>query len=87
VKSRCDDRNANGLPKSGILAYTHYDIYPMTRFELNMIIYFTDFINGYVAERGAFIGVPAPLHAKMNDLVHRVERGEVKPGADLIAGW
>lgn len=47
----------------------------------------TDFINGYVAERGAYIGVPAPLHARMNDLVHRVERGEAKPGADLIAGW
>ena len=47
----------------------------------------TDFINGYVAERGAYIGVPAPLHVKMNDLVHRVERGEVKPSADLIAGW
>jgi 2-dehydropantoate 2-reductase len=47
----------------------------------------TDFINGYVAERGAFIGVPAPLHAKMNELVHRVERGEAKPSADLIAGW
>ncbi|MGE0558081.1 MAG: ketopantoate reductase family protein [Burkholderiales bacterium] len=47
----------------------------------------TDFINGYVAERGAFIGVPAPLHTKMNDLVHRVERGEVKASADLINGW
>jgi 2-dehydropantoate 2-reductase len=47
----------------------------------------TDFINGYVAERGQFIGVPAPLHAKMNDLVRRVERGEAKPGAELIAGW
>jgi len=47
----------------------------------------TDFINGYVAERGAYIGVPAPLHAKMNDLVHRVERGEDKPSAALIKGW
>ena len=36
---------------------------------------------------GAYIGVPAPLHTKMNDLVHRVERGEVKPSAELIAGW
>jgi len=38
----------------------------------------TDYINGYVAERGAFIGVPALLHEKMNDLVRRVERGEIK---------
>jgi 2-dehydropantoate 2-reductase len=47
----------------------------------------TDFINGFVAERGAGIGVPAPLHAKMNELVRRVERREVKPSPDLIAGW
>jgi len=47
----------------------------------------TDFINGYVAERGAYIGVPAPLHVKMNDLVHRVERGEAQSSAELIKGW
>jgi 2-dehydropantoate 2-reductase len=47
----------------------------------------TDFINGYVAARGAEIGVPAPLHARMNELVKRVERGEVKPSPDLISGW
>ena len=47
----------------------------------------TEDINGYVAERGAYIGVPAPLHSKMNELVLRVERGEVKPSADLIEGW
>ena len=39
----------------------------------------TDFINGYIAARGAEIGVPAPIHAKMHDAVKRVERGEVKP--------
>ena len=47
----------------------------------------TDFINGFVAERGAGIGVPAPLHAKMNEAVKRVERGEAKPSPDLVAGW
>lgn len=47
----------------------------------------TDFINGYVAARGAEIGVPAPLHARMNELVKRVERGEVKPSPELISGW
>jgi 2-dehydropantoate 2-reductase len=46
----------------------------------------TDFINGYVAARGAEIGVPAPLHAQVNELVKRVERGEAKPSADCIKG-
>jgi 2-dehydropantoate 2-reductase len=47
----------------------------------------TDFINGYVAARGAEIGVPAPTHARMNEVVKRVERGEAKPSPELIAGW
>jgi 2-dehydropantoate 2-reductase len=47
----------------------------------------TDYINGYVAARGAEIGVPAPTHARMNEAVKRVERGEAKPSPELIAGW
>ena len=47
----------------------------------------TDFINGYVATRGAEIGVPAPTHVRMNEAVRRVERGEAKPSPELIAGW
>jgi 2-dehydropantoate 2-reductase len=47
----------------------------------------TDYINGYVAARGAEIGVPAPTHAKMDEAVKRVERGVVKPSPELIAGW
>jgi 2-dehydropantoate 2-reductase len=46
----------------------------------------TDFINGYVAVRGAEIGVPAPTHAKMNEVVKRVERGELRPAPDNIQG-
>ena len=46
----------------------------------------TDFINGYVAERGAYIGVPAPTHAKMNEVVKRVERGELPASAEVIQG-
>jgi len=46
----------------------------------------TDFINGYVAARGAEIGVPAPTHDKMNAVVRRVERGELKPSPDVIRG-
>jgi len=44
----------------------------------------TDFINGYVAARGLEIGVPAATHAKMNEIVKRVERGELKAAADNI---
>lgn len=47
----------------------------------------TDYINGYIAMRGAEIGVPAPLHARMHEAVQRVERGEVRPSPELIAGW
>jgi len=45
----------------------------------------TDFINGFVAARGADIGVPAPLHAKINELVKQVERGAIRPGVQHIA--
>ena len=46
----------------------------------------TDFINGYVAAKGLEIGVAATTHAKMNEIVKRVERGELAAGADVIAG-
>ncbi len=45
----------------------------------------TDFINGFVAARGAEIGVPAPTHARMNELVKQVERGAISPGVAHIA--
>jgi 2-dehydropantoate 2-reductase len=47
----------------------------------------TGYINGFIARRGAEIGVPAPTHAKMHEAVERVERGEAKPSPELIAGW
>jgi 2-dehydropantoate 2-reductase len=46
----------------------------------------TDFINGYVAARGTEIGVPAPTHAKMNEAVKRVERGEVTASPAVVKG-
>jgi len=45
----------------------------------------TDFINGFVAAKGAEIGVPATIHAQINELVKRVERGEIKPGVEHVA--
>lgn len=46
----------------------------------------TDFINGYVAARGQEIGVAAATHAKMNEIVKRVERGELAASPEVIAG-
>lgn len=46
----------------------------------------TDFINGYVAQRGVEIGVPAQTHANMNEVVKRVERGELPAGIDVLNG-
>jgi 2-dehydropantoate 2-reductase len=47
----------------------------------------TDFINGYVAARGAEIGVEAALHSRMNEGVKQVERGTGPASARLIEGW
>jgi 2-dehydropantoate 2-reductase len=44
----------------------------------------TDFINGFVAAKGAEIGVPAPIHARMNELVKQVERGAISPGVSTL---
>ncbi|MEQ1774118.1 MAG: 2-dehydropantoate 2-reductase [Burkholderiales bacterium] len=47
----------------------------------------TDFINGFVAQKGMEIGVPALTHAKMNEAVKRVERGEVKASPEIVTGF
>jgi 2-dehydropantoate 2-reductase len=44
-----------------------------------------DFINGLVALRGSEIGVPAPSHAALTEVVKRVERGEIEPSPDNVA--
>ena len=43
-----------------------------------------DAMNGFIAARGAEAGVPAPSHAKLTDIVTRVERGELKPSPALL---
>lgn len=45
-----------------------------------------EFINGFIADKGAAIGRPAPVNAKLTELVKAIERGEVKPGPDTIEG-
>ena len=36
-----------------------------------------EFMNGFIAEKGAEVGVPAPTHAMLTEVVKRVERGEI----------
>jgi len=46
----------------------------------------TEYINGYVAAKGQEIGVPAPAHAAVNELVKRVERGELTASPANVKG-
>ena len=43
-----------------------------------------DAMNGYIARKGAAAGVPAPSHAKLADIVTRIERGELRPSPSLL---
>jgi len=43
-----------------------------------------DAMNGYIARKGAEVGVPAPSHAKLAEIVTRIERGELKPSPSLL---
>lgn len=44
-----------------------------------------DYINGLVAAKGEEVGVPAPTHTALTELVKRVERGEIEPSPDNVA--
>ena len=37
-----------------------------------------DFLNGLVAAKGEEVGMPAPTHAALTEVVQRVERGEIE---------
>jgi 2-dehydropantoate 2-reductase len=43
-----------------------------------------DAMNGFIAEKGAAAGVPAPSHVELTQIVTRVERGELKPSPALL---
>ena len=45
-----------------------------------------EFMNGYIADRGAFIGVAAPTHTKLTEIVKKVERHELKAAPALLGG-
>jgi 2-dehydropantoate 2-reductase len=44
-----------------------------------------EFINGFIVDKGAEIGIPAPANARLTDLVKAVERGEIAPSPKIIA--
>lgn len=46
----------------------------------------TEAINGLVARRGVEVGIDASLHAKLNEIVKMVERGQATPSPALVAG-
>jgi hypothetical protein len=43
-------------------------------------------MNGLIARKGAEIGVPAPSHVKLTEIVTKVERGELKPSPSHLGG-
>lgn len=45
-----------------------------------------EFINGYIAAKGAEIGIDAPSHRTLTDLVVAIERGELTPSPALLGG-
>jgi len=44
-----------------------------------------DAMNGYIARKGEQVGVAAPSHRKLADIVTRIERGELRPAPSLLA--
>lgn len=43
-------------------------------------------INGFIADKGAELGIDALPHRKVHDLIVRIERGELQPSRDLALG-
>jgi 2-dehydropantoate 2-reductase len=43
-------------------------------------------MNGFIAEKGALMGVPTPAHEKLTETVLRVERGELAPSPANLGG-
>ena len=44
------------------------------------------FMNGYIAAKGKEIGIATPAHAKLTDVVTRVERGEIPQSPANLGG-
>jgi len=44
----------------------------------------TEFINGLVARRGVEVGIDVTLHQRVNEVIKRIEKGELTPGRGLL---
>jgi 2-dehydropantoate 2-reductase len=44
----------------------------------------TDYINGLVAKRGEEVGVDVTAHRRVNEVIHRIEAGELAPSPQLL---
>lgn len=45
-----------------------------------------DFMNGYIVDKGRMLGMPTAAHAKLVDLVRRIERGELEASPSHLGG-
>lgn len=45
-----------------------------------------DYTNGLVADKGEEIGVPAPTHRAVTELVRRIDRGQLQPAVTTVDG-
>jgi 2-dehydropantoate 2-reductase len=45
-----------------------------------------DFMNGFIVDKGKMLGIKTPAHEKLVDLVHQVERGDIKQSPAHLGG-
>ena len=45
-----------------------------------------DYISGLVVEKATELGLTVPCNARIAEAVRRVERGEIPPSPDAVAG-
>jgi len=44
-----------------------------------------DYLNGLVVEKAAELGIPVPANVGIVEAVKKVERGDAKPGPEVVA--
>ena len=76
LKALEDELLGRGIKKGSGHASMGQDIRKKRRTEI-------DYINGFVARKGAELGIEAPANAAITELV-AMERGEVQQGPDAI---
>jgi 2-dehydropantoate 2-reductase len=46
-----------------------------------------DFLNGLIVDRGRELGIPAPTHERIVEVVRKVERGELQARPETVLAW